>query len=136
MKHAITLLAAIFISVISFSQTNKEFIDKMWYTDTIYRKVNYDKNTYLIRYRNVAAYSLPLVGRSKFDSATNKFVEDFQAYQDMRHFFSRIDVFRLANRGSSIIDTVLIKRDIHGTYVKSGCFEDVPADWVKKAIEN
>lgn len=106
------------INVITFSSN-----------DSAQRYYIIDKNdSFLIEYNiNTSTYFEPAVGR--FKTIDGKMVEDTAAYRVNRHYDAIITVYRMKN---GIMHKV--GNSFSGTYVPSGCFEDVPEYEVKKAL--
>lgn len=127
-----------------------KLIDGM--SDTVYKDYSNGSDSFLIQYVHSGSFYSPAVARmicdidssrkdtvNYIDASTGKegqyisFArtncrEDTDAYIRERHFYSHIQVYRIKNGIKSKIG-----KEIFGFYVESGCFEDMPQNWVTQA---
>lgn len=95
-------------------------------TDTIFRHLKVDSDSFTVRYIHGKAYMSTLVGRLICDSAMKNCKEDSAWYEADRHYYSRIQVFK---------DGMPMGDEMDGYYVPHGCYEDVPKNWVDLALK-
>jgi len=107
------ILVVIFIGIAGYGQPN---------CDTVaYKKHKDSVGNYLIEYRyNSCFYSQPLT-----------YPPGDPHYKAVITVYNLITVTK--KRKFVTTDTVLIGKPFSGTYVKDGCFEDDPDDWVTYA---
>ncbi len=123
-------------------------------TDTVNRYYIDASDSFLIQYIHSGNYMSTLVGRmiceidsTKMDTlcmVNGEYGEtevywphmkncraDTAAYRRERHFYSHIQVYAIYNGNKTPIG-----KEMYGYYVESGCYEDIPKNWVIQAKNN
>lgn len=119
--HMKTLLIAILVSISNISIGQESLNDPLDY-DTAYKSHNDSTGRYIVKY---VYYSRSFTVPATWPPGSP-------------HYAAKIYVYKVVNCRCffKTEDTVQIGKEITGTYVESGCFEDSPAEYVKTAIKS
>lgn len=107
-----------FICNACIGQSNEQGL-KLDYQGVAYKNYSDSTGKYLIKYNYAAEMAMVPATYPSGES----------------HFFSKIQVYKITECRCFVpkFDTLLIGKEMFGKYVRNGCFEDVPSEWIKIA---